>query len=413
MLNLGMLLRGVIRKIIVNQDSFVFVIVGVGSVSKVIYAWTRDIFPSGPDANGYIPVAEKFSEYGFFGDKVELPSIYSAGYPFFLSFFEGVFGDNFFKASQAGQIILFGIGTLFFAKSLSNLGIKTGVVVFTVAISFHPAWFVTTSMAMYESLLYFLLSLVVHTTTNQSYFLGISSIVTKGAFLGLLFGCLAAVHPRGLLFSFPYLIALTIHIRKRTLLMMSFLGSFSVLLSATIYRTRVDSGNVNLGGNLWASSNTSRDPEYYCENLDCLLRSWQSEPLVNFTYFFENVWKFLTPYSGPAVRGTWFHNLSAQYQIGEAGMKPLSLVLSYFLMAIGLIFFTWATIQILKNLSSSGIQTRTFVVATFSSIILMALTDGLTYGDNRHRLLSVPLTYGIVVLYLSKYSRLSGSKIFS
>ena len=112
MLNLGMLLRGVIRKIIVNQDSFVFVIVGVGSVSKVIYAWTRDIFPSGPDANGYIPVAEKFSEYGFFGDKVELPSIYSAGSPFFLSFFDGVFGDNFFKASQAGQIILFGIGAV-------------------------------------------------------------------------------------------------------------------------------------------------------------------------------------------------------------------------------------------------------------------------------------------------------------
>jgi hypothetical protein len=403
-------LRSNFPKITINQNALIFFIIGVGSIAKVIYAWTREVFPSGPDANGYIPIAERFSQFGFFGDKVDLPSIYSAGYPFFLSFFEKIFDDNFFKASQAGQIILFGIGTVFFAKSLHWVGIKTGAVVFTLAISFHPAWLVATSMAMYESLLYFLLSLVVHTTTKQFNSMDISLIVTNGAFLGLLFGCLATVHPRGLLFSFPFLLALTIRVRKRIPLTVSFLGPFLVLLSATMYRTRRDSGNLNLGGNLWASSNTSRAPEYYCENLNCLLRSWQNEPLVNFAYFFENAWKFITPYSGPAVRGTWFHNLSAQYRIGEAGLKPLSLALSYLLVAIGLIIFAWASIQIFRHLSSSDIKTQTFVVATFSSITLMLLTDGLTYGDNRHRLLAIPLTFGIVVLYLSKYNRSFNTK---
>jgi hypothetical protein len=388
----------------------IYLIVGFGSLVKVIYAWTREIFPSGPDANGFIPSAENFWKYGFFSDSVDVPTIYSAGYPYFLSFIVGIFDNDWYKGAQLIQILIFGIGTLFFAKSLVRMHFRSSSLLFVVLVSFHPAWITATSMAMYETLLFFLLSLTVYTMSNALLLNTVASSINSALSLGLIFGLLALVHPRGLLFCLPFLLTTAFIVQKKNLFFTIFLSIFSPIAWATMYRSSRDSGIFNLGGNVWASSTWGRKPIDACLSLECTLESWLNKPLENIGYSLENAWKFLTPYSGPLVKGTWFHNISAQYYLAKSGFLTFSITVSYILMISGLLYFSYAVLRLYTALPYTERSMKIFTQTIFSSVVLMLLTGALTYGDSRHRLLAIPLIYVIIISSHMKFKNLAHKK---
>lgn len=390
-------LRKVFSHITKIRYSLIYFVVGFGSLVKVVYAWTREIFPSGPDANGFIPSAERFWKYGFFGESVDVPTIYSAGYPYFLSFIVGIFDNDWHRAAQLIQILIFGISTIFFAQSLARIHSQSSSLLFAVVVSFHPAWITATSMAMYETLLFLLLSLTLYIMTNALLSNTLASRVKSALAFGFIFGLLALVHPRGLLFCLPFLLTTVFIIHKRILFLAMFLSTFLPMAWATMYRTSRDSDVFNLGGNVWASSTWGRKPIDACSSLGCALESWLNKPLENIGYSIENSWKFLTPYSGPIVKGTWFHNLSPQFYLAKSGFLTFSIAISYLLMISGLLIFSYAVFGLYRTLPYTEKSTKLYNQAIFSSIILMLLTDALTYGDSRHRLLAIPLIYIILI----------------
>jgi hypothetical protein len=363
------------------------VIIG-GSLLKSIYSLTRNVFPSGPDAPGFIPPAENFVQFGFFGKSVDLSTIYSAGYPFFLSFFAEIGGEDWYKAAQMGQIILFALGTLTMARTLIALGYLKGAIIFALVLSFHPGWLVATSMAMYESLLFFLFAVFFGVISKR--ILNPKSIdeLKLGLFAGILMGAVILVHPRGMLFFLPFLFfgVLSKHDIARFLIPFSL--TFGIFLSVTIIRTHLDSGTFNLGGDVWTASWIGRENLELCRNAVCYLNTWITDPTESFVHSVKNLWYFLTPYSGPTVKGTWFHNISLQYYLYSHGHLVASLIVSYSLTIIGILFFGASIVRLRLDESKRRIP---LLKPMSISLLLVTFTDILVYGDNRHRLIIVPI----------------------
>jgi hypothetical protein len=379
-----------------------FVILG-GSLLKCIYALTRNVFPSGPDAPGFIPPAENFAQFGFFGESVDLSTIYSAGYPFFLSFFSEIGGEGWYKAAQVGQIILFALGTLIMARTLMGFGYSNGAIVFAFVLSLHPGWLVATSMAMYESLLFFLFAVFFGLISKR--ILNPTSIdeVKLGLFIGTLSGAVILVHPRGILFFLPFLCFGLLKKNKIIRFLIPFLLTLGLFLSMTIIRTHLDSGTFNLGGDVWAASWIGRENLELCRNTFCYLNTWITEPIDSLIHSLKNLWYFLTPYSGPTVKGTWFHNISLQYYLYSHGHLEASLIVAYLLTIMGILLFGASFVRLVLDKSKRKFH---LLKPMTVSLLLVSLTDMLVYGDNRHRLIIVP-----IVLFLHVLANFNASKL--
>jgi len=96
-----------------TQDSLVYGSILVASLFKIAYAWSRPIFFSGPDANGFIPGAEDFAQKSFWSSEIVSQPQYPAGYPYLLSIFVRIFGNHWIQAAQLFQILAFGVMSFF------------------------------------------------------------------------------------------------------------------------------------------------------------------------------------------------------------------------------------------------------------------------------------------------------------
>jgi len=386
-----------------HTNLILLLIVMGGSLLKSLYALTRNVFPSGPDAPGFIPPAENFNQFGFFGASVDLSTIYSAGYPYFLSFLVEIGGESWYKAAQVAQIILFALGTLMMARTLVNLGYLKGAMVFTFVLSLHPGWLVATSMAMYESLLFFLFAVFFGLISKRILNPASTDEVKLGLFTGSLIGAVILVHPRGILFFLPFLFFGLLKKSNVIRFLIPFSLTLGIFLSMTIIRTHLDSGTFNLGGDVWAASWIGRENLELCRNAFCYLNTWITDPVDSLIHSVKNLWYFLTPYSGPTVKGTWFHNISLQYYLYSHGHLEASLIVAYTLTIFGILLFGASYVRLSLDESKRTIH---LLKPMTVSILLVALTDILVYGDNRHRLIIVP-----IVLFFHVLANFNPSKL--
>ena len=373
----------------------IWILITIGTLTKALYSFTRNIFPSGPDANGFIPTAERFHNFGFFGGQVDLPNIYSAGYPFFLSFFVYFSESDWYKFAQVGQICLFGITTILIVRSLIKMNYRNGATLFAAVMSFHPGWLVATSMAMYETLLYFLFGMFLHVVVLRIQRPTIIGNWKFGFIVGFLLGLVTLVHPRGLIIFIPFLLFVKVEWKSTITSLVAMSVSLIPWLIVIMYRTYLDLGTFNLGGDAWTATWIKRDNLQLCRDFGCYFNSWLEQPNENITHALTNLWYFLSPYSGPAARGTWFHNLSLQYFLYKQGFLEISLIISYVLFMFGLAIFT---VSLYRLLTSKLKRNLSLVKPAVISIILIGITDMLVYGDNRHRLIALPIGFILVVL---------------
>ena len=128
-------------------------VISFSAVLKACYALSRDIFESGPDANGYIPFALGFAEHNFFSSDIPGPPYYPSGYPFILSLFVRIAPENWYELAQLFQIAMFSLAVYCFYYLVENVFTWKIAGVATLFLCLNPAWAVVNSEAMYETLL--------------------------------------------------------------------------------------------------------------------------------------------------------------------------------------------------------------------------------------------------------------------
>ena len=120
-----------------------------------------------------------------------------------------------------------------------------------------------------------------------------------------------------------------------------------------------------------------------CEKVSCYYRGFRDNSLEFFIEFTRNFGYFFTPYSGSLKRGTWFHNLSIYTFLERNNFAQVALYI-----AIAVSIFT--LVAWISGLISYSKKSRHISILGLLTVLSLALTDGLVYGDSRHRLIAVP-----------------------
>ena len=333
-------------------------------ILRVTYALTRDLFMSGPDAPNYANAPLDFVKYGFWSSQIQGAPYFPVGYSAILWPLAQIGGSKFIMLVQVFQIFL-SICTVYLVYKISQkfLGVKLSLIVGFVFL-LSPAFTPVSGEAMYESVLmftfYFYLYLILKSQNNlQKHHLLILA--------GVMAGVSAVVHPRVI----PWILAIQIILLGRLGYRRGaiFISAFFIPVALFLIRSKV-------AHNVWALS-TAGD-------------SWMNDIREGrlgliFSRGFWNAVHFWSPYSGEAKRATWMHNFTFYHEIKKiTNSSTFIIVLATIFALVSIAAWLFGSILLLKSEVVLG--------AIVLSIPLLAwITDFLTSGDSRHRLVVVPL----------------------
>ena len=333
-------------------------------ILRVTYALTRDLFMSGPDAPNYANAPLDFVKYGFWSSQIQGAPYFPVGYSAILWPLAQIGGSKFIVLAQVFQIFL-SICTVYLVYKISQkfLGAKLSLIVGFVFL-LSPAFTPVSGEAMYESVLmftfYYYFYLILKSQNNlQKYHLPIVA--------GVMAGVSAVVHPRVI----PWILAIQLILLGRLGYRRGiiFIGAFFIPVALFLIRSKV-------AHNVWALS-TAGD-------------SWMNDIREGrlgliFSRGFWNAIHFWSPYSGEAKRATWMHNFTFYHEIKKVtNSSTFIIVLATIFALVSIAAWLFGSILLLKSEVAFG--------AIVLSIPLLAwITDFLTSGDSRHRLVMVPL----------------------
>jgi len=392
-----------IRFALANHPQFLALfLISLAAILKFLYAISRPIFYSGPDANGYIPMALDLAQRGFLSSEISGLPVYPIGYGAFLSVFAFSEHPNWIQFAQLAQILLISVASYFFFSLTKFYFNKLIAYLTLVLFLFHPAIFTMSTQAMYEPLLISIIISLYYAT-----FYVILNMKRNELSIYLLIGTLTGlalvIHPRSIfILFFPFVYTFSKlknlkHVLSLTLstfsvvsvaLMRNFeaLGVFSI---STATKYSIAYGHKSIG--------LCNDLSCYSANALDNLPSYLGESARNLGYFF-------TPYSGPLKRGTWFHNLSLLSILDKVDLHIIALIFSgatIFFVAFLFIIGAWRLFSSNKLIS----------YLAMAIVLLTALTDAAVYGDSRHRLLVIPFMIPIQIYGLGFLIETANSRI--
>lgn len=333
-------------------------------ILRVLYALSRSLFMSGPDAPNYAKAPLDFVRYGFWSNHIQGAPYYPVGYPAILWPFAQIGGSNWIMLAQVFQVFL-SICTVYFVYKISQMFLRTElalIVGFIFLLS--PAFTPVSGEAMYESVLmlafYLYLYLILKAQNDlRKYHVLVSA--------GVVAGVAAVIHPRVI----PWILAIQIILLGRLGYRRGiiFISSFSFPVALFLIRSKV-------AHNVWALS-TAGD-------------SWMHDIRVGhfgliFRRGFWNAVYFWSPYSGDAKRGTWMHNFTFYHEIKKVThSSTFVIVLATMFAFVSIAAWLFGSFFLMKS--------KVLLGGIVLSVPLLAwITDLLTAGDSRHRLVVVPL----------------------
>jgi hypothetical protein len=353
-------------------------------LARSYYALSRPIFDSGPDANNYIPLISEIGNSGYFHSGIPNVPGYPPGYALLMSIFPRVFGDNWVHPAQVFQIAISSFSILVFYKLVANVFANKYISnLSTLVFAITPAYFAMAGQAMYETLALFILLIAILILTSQQ-------SRKNGAFFGIVAGILIIVHSRFI----PIVFLLLLLNFRRTRIHLTLIALLTLIPFPMIIALRNLKFDNYFGiSSLLSGSFNSVHGESICESLNCIVVApFQSLELLK-TNFLSAV-HFLSPVTGSAHRGTWFHNMSIWKFLPEA-LATQNIQIGTAIVITG-IFFTLVAYGILNSLRSGGAKRTHLILLSAPTVALM--TDFFVYGDSRHKLVIFPLflPYAIV-----------------
>lgn len=375
-------------------------VIFASTVLKALYALSRDIFESGPDANGYIPFAKGFSENNFFSPDIVGPPYYPSGYPFILSLLARIAPGNWFELSQLFQIGMFTLACYCFYYLLEHMFSWKIAGIATLIFSFNPAWAVVNSEAMYETLLVSFLIFSIYFLINPRKKFENYPIVTL-AMSGALAGIAIAIHPRVLpLFLIIYFTFFFTRIKNVS---RGFVLAGSTVIVPIFFAMRnlYAKGEFTLMNSFWDGQSFNAFLTG-CRSYGCAAERIVASPIGFLEQSLTSGIGFWSPHSGPLMKGTWYHNISVLSYLNGQGYNRVSIYLSLIISIV--IFLSW-----IYGTSLLHRQNRIYNALLFSLAGTIWLTDILVYGENRHRLVALIFmlpAHSVAILGILKKFRL-------
>lgn len=385
-----------------NEKYFMSASVALAMAVRITYGFTRNIFESGPDANTYIQMAKDLSDKGYFSDGVAGFPIYPPGYAMFLAFNKFIFGNNWIYLVQIEQSIMT-ILTAVIGFYLANkiLPRRYAQLVF-LTLLFHPALIVLSVSCMYESLLLYILFALIK-IVQESF-----CKKTKSSLFALLGALAILIHPR----SIPIIILITmLFIQKsekriRIITITSSILLNSLIIVIVIIRNNTYSNFVGFNAGTIFGIEFGHPSVGRCSHIiACLTNGLTNNPLLFVREGLINVVYFLSPWTGPNERGTWFHNLSI-YQILKQIPENFFVIFN-FAQSIGIILF------IIMGFCKSWKMNPIINKISLGMFLILMITEFLVYGDSRHKILLMPsasIYFYFFVFRLTEYIQKMTSK---
>jgi hypothetical protein len=343
-------------------------------ILRVTYALTRDLFMSGPDAPNYAIAPLDFANNGFWSSQIQGAPYYPVGYPATLWPLVEIGGSNWIILAQIVQVFL-SICTVYLVFKISQIYLGTNLsLIIGFIFLLSPAFTPVSGEAMYESVLmfvfYFYLYLILKSQNNfqKFHFLIVA---------GLMAGIGAVVHPRVI----PWILAIQLILLGRLGYRRGaiFIGAFFIPIALFSIRSKVayDTWALSTAANSWM--NDIREGRFG----------------LIFSRGFWNAVYFWSPYSGEAKRATWMHNFTFYHEIKEAtNSTTFVIVLATIFALVSVTAWLFGSVLLLKSEVVLG--------AIVLSVPLLAwITDFLTAGDSRHRLVVMPL---LLICQVTAYS---------
>ena len=370
------------RKIEIKEKKFEISLLFTSFIIRLIYANTRNIFDSGPDANTFKQMALDLASLPYFNSEVNGFPIYSPGYPMFLAINIILFGDYWIVTSQILQITMScSTAIIIYSCFKKDVNPKLGKALLFLLL-FHPAIVVLSVSCMYESLLIFCLVLILKMTfidskSNFSIKFGLTSIFA------------IAIHPR----IIPIiLLALIIGYHKkssrlnpRDLGLIISLNLITIII--VVFRNYKYSNYLGLAAGTEYGIKFGHPVLIKCASTgECLWWGITNNPSEFLREAIINVLHFYSPWSGPLEKGTWFHNISLYKYINQFFGYYLTEIITIIVTVIGILLF-------LIGMAVKISQEKKVSLFVSLSLIVLVMTDAFVYGDSRHRLLIAPILY--------------------
>jgi len=319
---------------------------------------------SGPDAPNYAVAPLDFAKYGFWSSHIHGAPYYPVGYPAILWPIAEIGGSKWILLAQIFKVFL-SVCTVYFVYKISQIYLSTNLsLIIGFVFLLSPAFTPVSGEAMYESVIMFVFYLYLYLILKSLNSLGKLHLLIVA---GVMAGVGAAVHPRVI----PWILAIQIILLGRLGYRRSaiFIGAYFVPVALFSIRSKVAYGT-------WALS-TAGD-------------SWMNDIREGrfgliFTRGFWNAIYFWSPYSGEAKRATWMHNFTFYHEIKKVtNSTTFVIVLATIFAFASIAAWLFGSILLLKSKFALG--------AIVLSVPLLAwITDFLTAGDSRHRLVVMPL----------------------
>lgn len=368
------------RELWTSRRNLIVILILISSLLKLTYALSRDLFESGPDANGYIPFAIGFAQENFFSPKIVGPPYYPSGYPYLLSLIIRIAPDDWFVVAQIMQVVAFSFAAYLFYHLVSYIFSNRVAGLTAFIFCFNPAWAVANGEAMYETflvsfLIFSLYALISPQNANQRN--SIKYLLVSGFCASIAI----VIHPRVLpLVLFCYLIFLITQIRQVSKVI-ALIGSTFALPLLFAVRNFQAKGSFTLMSSFW-DGQTYNNFLNGCTSLACASERVFSDPLGFLMQCYLNGIRYWSPHSGPLERGTWLHNISLQSVLNSNGYSNFAVILSQVLSI--LVFLSWIYGAVILHKENAFYNYLFIVLASF-----IWITDILVYGENRHRLIAL------------------------
>ncbi len=365
-----------------HMDLVAISLIFLSTSLRLFYALTRDLFPSGPDGPWYMQVMSDFAKYGAFSTRISHLPFYPSGYPFVFSIFPRISDSNWNAFAQSTQILLLGIAITVWYYWISSIFNKPVGLISVLMVSLSTSWIVFPGEAMYESFLIPLLML---------YYSFIYFKLKKGdlkyhfyILVGLSAGFILSVHPRTLpLLILP--VALATYKKLNFINLMYTVSSFLIFPLFFASRNYIGTGKFTLFSASFSSYNYGHQVPLHGNSVYELLANAISQPFIFIHDTIINSLHFFSPFSGPLVRGLWFHNISIYTFLERAGYRDIAIGISFIVSFAAFILLIIGLRVLYRN-------SREVFIFFFGGIFLLYLTDALIYGENRHRLVAYIFT---------------------
>jgi hypothetical protein len=368
------------RELYTDRRNLIVILISISSLLKLTYALSRDLFESGPDANGYIPFAIGFAQENFFSPKIEGPPYYPSGYPYLLSLMIRITPEDWFVLAQIMQVAVFSFAAYLLYHLVSYIFSNRVAGLTTFIFCFNPAWAVVNGEAMYET---FLVSFLIFSfyaiisPQNASKRNSTMSLVVSGFCASIA----VVIHPRVLpLVLFTYFIFLITQIRQVSKVI-ALIGSTFALPLLFAARNFQAKGSFTLMSSFW-DGQTYNNFLNGCTSIACATGRVFSDPLGFLMQCYLNGIRYWSPHSGPLERGTWLHNISLQSVLNSHGYSNFAIILSQILSI--LVFLSWIYGSVILHRENASYNYLCIVLAS-----MIWITDILVYGENRHRLIAL------------------------